>query len=447
MERQYIREINRLDNEYHSLRNQAMAANMANGGAVSREEGKLYQKAAEVCARAASMSVGAAQDRWIERQIDCEGELRHIVEILNPRAVKNMEAAAEAKKKSGTASGRQTEGGTTGGAPGNASGNASGNPAAGGGKASGNPAAGGRDEISEETVASWFREAPKTGFECVAGMEGLKALMERIIRDIGNASLNAFFEMETVQSFFFYGLPGCGKTFLLEAFAHELIERFDFKYMCLSGADIHESLVGRTEKIIKRMFEEAEKNAPCILFIDEIDGVCGNRKKSHQPAHVISATNQFLTSYNDLIKSDKQVIFIGATNNPEDVDIAMLDRVELIEVELPDAAARANYFRMRLEHIIRNEEGFSYEDMAGQTEDFNYRDLRKFTARLKKELVTEIGVSYGNDTAAATEAMKNNVFCLRGETFKKVREEYHLLPKDTGHLKQWAQSAMEELGG
>ncbi len=61
--------------------------------------------------------------------------------------------------------------------------------------------------------------------------------------------------------------------------------------------------------------------------------------------------------------------------------------------------------------------------------------------------MTEIGVSYGNDTAAATEAMKNNAFCLRGETFKKVREEYHLLPKDTGHLKQWAQSAMEELGG
>ena len=444
MERQYIREINRLDNEYHSLRNQAMAANMANGGAVSREEGKLYQKAAEVCARAASMSVSAAQDKWIERQIDCEGELRHIVEILNPRAVKNMDAetaAAQAKKKNAAASGQQAEGGSGGKAPGS--------PAAGGngGKAPGNPAAGGRDEISEETVASWFREAPKTGFEGVAGMEDLKALMERIIRDIGNASLNAFFEMETVQSFFFYGLPGCGKTFLLEAFAHELIGRFGFKYMSLSGADIHESLVGRTEKIIKRMFEEAEKNAPCILFIDEIDGVCGNRKKSHQPAHVISATNQFLTSYNDLIKSDKQVIFIGATNNPEDVDIAMLDRVELIEVDLPDAAARANYFKMRLEHIIRNEEGFSYEDMAAQTEDFNYRDLRKFTARLKKELVTEIGVSYGNDTAAATKAMEDNAFCLKGETFRKVREEYHLLPKDTDHLKKWAQSAMEELGG
>lgn len=445
MERQYIREINRLDNEYHSLRNQALAANMANAGNASREEGKLYQRAAEICAKAASMSVGAAQDRWIERQIECESELRHIVEILNPRAIREMETAraAEAAKKKEASSGRET-----GGVGNENSGNGSGgNEAGGSGKTAPKAAADKREEISEETVAAWFKEAPRTGFEGVAGMEELKALMERIIRDIGNASLNAFFEMETVQSFFFYGLPGCGKTFLLEAFAHELIKRFGFKYMSLSGADIHESLVGRTEKIIKRMFEEAEKNAPCILFIDEIDGVCGNRKKSHQPAHVISATNQFLTSYNDLIKSDKQVIFIGATNNPEDVDIAMLDRVELIEVSLPDKEARANYFKMRLEHILKNEDGFTYEDMGEATEDFNYRDLRKFVARLKKELVTEIGVCYGTDMEAAKTAMKEAAFCLKEASFKKVREEYHLLPKDTSHMKKWAQSTMEELGG
>ena len=422
MERQYIREINRLDNEYHSLQNQALAVNMANAGNVSREEGKLYQKAAEICAKAAAMSVGAAQDRWIERQVECESELRHIVEILNPRAIREM--GASSGKEAGT--GEKETGGSGKAAP---------------------RAADKKDEISEETVASWFKETPKNGFEGVAGMEELKTLMERIIRDIGNASLNAFFEMETVQSFFFYGLPGCGKTFLLEAFAHELIKRFGFKYMSLSGADIHESLVGRTEKIIKRMFEEAEKNAPCILFIDEIDGVCGNRKKSHQPAHVISATNQFLTSYNDLIKSDKQVIFIGATNNPEDVDIAMLDRVELIEVSLPDQEARANYFKMRLEHILKNETGFTYEHMGEATGDFNYRDLRKFVARLKKELVTEVGVCYGNDTEEAKEAMRNGVFCLKEDVFKKVREEYHLLPKDMSHMKKWAQSAMEELGG
>lgn len=429
MERQYVREINRLDNEYHSLMNQAIAVNIANGGSPSREEGKLYQKAAEICAKAASMSIQSAQERWIERQIDCESNLRHIVELLNPRAIRRVEIEQESEEENNDsvpapktdAAKKQTE----------------------------KQAADKKEkgEISEETVAAWFRESPATGFEGVAGMEELKIQMERIIRDVGNAKLNEFFEMETVQSFFFYGLPGCGKTFLLEAFAHELIKRFNFKYMSLSGADIHESLVGRTEKIIQRMFKEAEKNAPCILFIDEIDGVCGNRKKSHQPAHVISATNQFLTSYNELIKSDKQIIFIGATNNPEDVDVAMLDRVELIEVDLPDKAARANYFKMRLGHIIQNESGLTYDDMAELTENFNYRDLRKFVARLKKELVTEIGINYGNDTTSAVEAVQKNTFCLRRKTFEKIREEYHLLPKDMSHIRKWAQNTVDELGG
>ena len=431
MERQYVREINRLDNEYHSLMNQAVAVNIANGGNPSREEGKLYQKAAEICAKAASMSIHSAQERWVERQIDCESNLRHIVELLNPRAIRNMEMEQAAEKADKNNRSEPVPKADTAK------------------KGVEKQAADKKEkgEISEETVAAWFREAPAIGFEGVAGMEGLKIQMERIIRDVGNAKLNAFFEMETVQSFFFYGLPGCGKTFLLEAFAHELIKRFNFKYMSLSGADIHESLVGRTEKIIQRMFKEAEKNAPCILFIDEIDGVCGNRKKSHQPAHVISATNQFLTSYNELIKSDKQIIFIGATNNPEDVDIAMLDRVELIEVDLPDKEARANYFKMRLGHIIQNESGLTYADMAELTEDFNYRDLRKFVARLKKELVTEIGINYGNDTASAMEAVKQSTFCLRRKTFEKIREEYHLLPKDMSHIRKWAQSTVDELGG
>ena len=430
----YYRDMNRLNNEYHALMDQAASVSLSNSGVPTRAEARLYQRAAEICAQGAANSTQELQIKWMERQRECEQNIRHIVQALNPDILRRSRPAADASAAVSNQPKAEPEAGNRG---------------AGDKK----PVRDGKKEkrsksdvISEETVASWFKDPPRQTFEQVAGMEDLKRQMERIVLDIGNSELNALLEMETVQSFFFYGLPGCGKTFLVEAFANELVSKYGFKYMSLSGSDIHESLVGVTEKIIDRMFEEARKNAPCILFVDEIDGVCVNRNSPNLPAHVTSATNAFLTGFNDMSKAEEQIIFIGATNHPKNVDPAMLDRVEMIAVSLPDINARANYFRMQLDHIIQLEEGFTYEEMSEECFHFSYRDLRKLTSRVKKEIKTRVGEVYGNNDAAAAEAIRNGSFRLERETFLAVRDGYPLQPKDESEMFEWASQMEKDLG-
>ena len=122
----------------------------------------------------------------------------------------------------------------------------------------------------------------------------------------------------------------------------------DYKYLKLCGADILSRFVGDGEKVVKRLFEEARDNAPCIVFVDEIDGVCKDRNLPNLPEYSRTLTTAFLEGYNSIIETTlkseenqepKPIIFIGATNYPGLVDNAMMDRVELLRVPLPDTEA------------------------------------------------------------------------------------------------------------
>ena len=80
----YYRDMNRLNNEYHSLMDQAASVSLSNSGAPTRAEAKLYQRAAEICAQGAANSTRELQTQWMERQRECEQNIRRIVQALNP---------------------------------------------------------------------------------------------------------------------------------------------------------------------------------------------------------------------------------------------------------------------------------------------------------------------------------------------------------------------------
>ena len=130
------------------------------------------------------------------------------------------------------------------------------------------------DGISDEVVKSWFpEEGPKHGFDKVSGMLPLVRKLRHYVFNVAASRFKEHMDVGSTHSFFLYGPPGCGKTFIIEAFIHELMKQ-GYSYMTLSGADIHASLVGEAEKRVERAFLEARRHAPCILFIDEIDSVC-----------------------------------------------------------------------------------------------------------------------------------------------------------------------------
>lgn len=400
----YLTEVSRLSNEYKALMVQAKNVRIQNEDVPSRKEAELYKRAVEVAEKLANMSIGDAYLFWSDRQQEASVKFSEISEY----------ALQLARQKNGDD--RIPDNGTRGTGP------------SGSGTNTGKKRTS-RNDVPADVVEGWFKDPPTHGFEAVAGMEELIEKLRGCVRDVASSKIRQYLQMETVHSFFLYGPPGCGKTFISQAFAHELMKQ-GYKYMSLSGGDIHNSLVGESEKYVERAFREAEEQAPCIIFIDEIDGVCRNRSLPNLPAHMMSTTTAFLTGYNSITHSKKSIIFIGATNYPDLVDNAMLDRVELIPLPLPDLKVRAHTFEMQFGNLLHNEPGFDYMDMADQTDNYNQRDIRRLCSNIKELVAKQIQAAYPDDEDAAEEAMKSGAFCLTRDLFMEALRAYHPSKKD-----------------
>ena len=300
----------------------------------------------------------------------------------------------------------------------------------------------GKEEIDTE---AWFRPSPKHGFDDVAGMESIKAKLSVNIGDAKYIELKKSLNLKNLNGFFFYGPPGCGKTYIVEAFANELIKS-GYHYICLDAKDILNKYVGGAEKIVGRLMELAEESAPCIVFIDELDGVCKNRSLPNLPEYASSITTAFLTGYNRLVSSDKEIIFIGASNYPEKVDSAMLSRMELIRIPLPDKAAREG----NLKYAFSKSElqcTMPVEEMAAMTENFDCRDLNSLVENCLKK-VFEILKGRYPDGASAAEALRKGEVVLDRELFQEIFDEYMPFPKeaDRKRLEAWEKEIYKEKG-
>ncbi len=285
--------------------------------------------------------------------------------------------------------------------------------------------------ITQKMIDSWFEKKPNHGFAEIAGMKDVKKKMERCLQIIEWNKVRKRLKMSTVQSFFFVGPPGCGKTYIAEAFTYELMERYHYKYMYLSGADIHSRYVGDAEKIVKKAFEVAAQNAPCIMFIDEFDSVCRNRSASNLPEHVMSTTNAFLNAFSKLkstVTYEKPVIFVAATNYPQNVDGAMLDRVELIPIFLPDEEAREHAFERKLEEM-----DIPYEldcaEIAEITEKYNYRDIDRMMDAIKDLFFDQLKDNFVMEKDAL-DMIEDKTFVISKEMFDEVCRICVPSPKD-----------------
>ena len=140
-----------------------------------------------------------------------------------------------------------------------------------------------------------------------------------------------------------YGPPGCGKTFI----ARKIAEKLAFNFVEIKPGDLASIYVHGTQEKIKEVFEEAAKNAPTVLFFDELDAFAPKREVTDH--HYSAEVNEFLVRLNNC--SDQKILVIGATNYIERVDEAVTraGRMELhYFVGLPDFAARAELFRQHL---------------------------------------------------------------------------------------------------
>ena len=298
------------------------------------------------------------------------------------------------------------------------------------------------EEELDRLSQKWFKEAPKHSFADVSGMSELKNKLKMCLDDSKATDLSDYLGIPRLNSYFFVGPPGCGKTFIIEAFAHELMEE-NYQFISILGSDIISRYVGAAEKSVTRLFEEADKNAPCIVFIDEIDSLCKNRSLPNLPEYAANITTSFLTGYNRIHSNDSKIIFIAATNYPNRVDVAMLDRTEIVRVPLPDADAREAAFCKHFEGKITLQGNFTFREMAEKTPMYNYRDIERLTTAVKRAVFREV-LDLFKDSQTAVRILSEGKFKLNRSRFDDILSKFKPSPKETilRDLRQWERDVL-----
>ncbi|RNF04193.1 AAA family ATPase-like protein [Trypanosoma conorhini] len=182
-------------------------------------------------------------------------------------------------------------------------------------------------------------EAKKTLQDCVAWCLGKQQWVFRK------------FKLSPPRGVLLYGPPGCSKTMLAKALANES----KMNFISVKGPEVFSKWVGDSEKAVRDIFTRARSVAPCVVFIDELDGMCGHRGRGGVSDRVIS---QFLTELDGLPaaldENSDALVFVAATNRPDNIDTAVLrpGRIDRkVYVGLPDASERRAIVRIHFSRI------------------------------------------------------------------------------------------------
>lgn len=290
--------------------------------------------------------------------------------------------------------------------------------------------------ISRDTIQKWYKDKPNTTFDDLLGMEALKARLRDEIAQILDPANPA-----PSRSYFFYGLPGTGKTLAIRAFVRELMDA-GYRCISLSGGDSFTSYVGEAEKTVYTAFQEAMDNAPCVIVLDEIENICLDRFAPSTASHQMNLTVAILSSWRAMLRSGKPVILLTASCHPQLVDEMFIRNSRCIRFDLPDAAARSICFSRMLQNLPL-EEGFSFQDMAKATPNYSFRYLSRLheeiTLLLKDALYSKYTVldPDGNvnreaSDKACVEALTSGRFPITRAMFEAALRAYP--PSDKSRL-------------
>ncbi|KAI8068049.1 peptidase family M41-domain-containing protein [Gongronella butleri] len=237
----------------------------------------------------------------------------------------------------------------------------------------------------------------KVKFKDVAGADEAKEEIMEFVKFLKNPALYERLGASIPRGAILSGPPGTGKTLLAKATAGEA----GVPFLSVSGSEFVEMFVGVGPSRVRDMFATAKKNAPCIIFVDEIDAIGKTRGKSGQMGgndERESTLNQLLVEM-DGFDSDAHVVVLAGTNRPDVLDPALLrpgrfDRH--IHVDRPDIGGRADIFKVHLKPIRTNEDMDALsKKLAALTPGFSGADIHNvcneaalIAARSGKDSVT-----------------------------------------------------------
>ncbi len=236
---------------------------------------------------------------------------------------------------------------------------------------------------------------PTVTYEDIGGLgEEVKKVREMIELPLRHPELFERLGIEAPKGVLLHGPPGTGKTLLAKAVAGETNSNF----FSLSGPEIMSKYYGQSEENLREIFDEADENAPSIIFIDEIDSIAPKRDEvsGEQERRIVAQ----MLSLMDGLKSRGKVVVIGATNRPNAIDPALrrpgrFDRE--VEIGIPDKKGRLEVLQIHtrgmpladdvdMEKMAEITHGYSGADLAALSREAGMRAIRRILPSLNVEI-------------------------------------------------------------
>jgi cell division protease FtsH len=281
--------------------------------------------------------------------------------------------------------------------------------------------------------AKLHEDSKKTDFSDVAGLKEEKEEVRELIDFLKNPKKFQRLGARIPKGVLLVGPPGTGKTLLARAVAGEANVPFYY----ISGSDFVELFVGVGASRVRDMFRQAKNNAPCLIFIDEIDAVGRQRGTGLGGGHDEreQTLNQLLTEM-DGFGSNEGIIIIAATNRADVLDPALLrpgrfDRQ--ITVNLPDVKAREEILAVHAKNKVLGK-GITLENLAKRTPGFSGADLENLlneaallAVRRNKEYITMSEIDEATDRVLMGPAKVSKKYSEQEKRLVSFHEAGHVV--------------------
>jgi len=213
-------------------------------------------------------------------------------------------------------------------------------------------------------------EKPNVKWSDVAGLENAKeSITEAVILPLKYPQL--FLNITPWQGILLYGPPGTGKSYIAKAVATES----DSTFFSISSADLISKWQGESEKLVRTLFQMARKAKPSIVFIDEIDSLCGSRSEGENDS-TRRVKTEFLVQMDGVGKESQGILILGATNLPYSLDSAIRRRFQKrIYIPLPDKQARIEIFKIHIGKVVNDLDKKNFEALGDKTEGYSGSDI------------------------------------------------------------------------
>ncbi len=276
--------------------------------------------------------------------------------------------------------------------------------------------------LKEDTV-------PEVTYEDVGGLEEeVKKVREMVELPLKHPEVFERLGIDPPKGVLLHGPPGTGKTLLAKAVANETMAHF----ILINGPEIMSKYYGQSEENLRKKFEEAEKNAPAIVFIDEIDAIASKREETH--GEVEKRVVAQLLAMMDGLKSRGKVVVIAASNIPNALDPALrrpgrFDRE--IEIGVPTKEGRNNILKIHtrnmplqksvnLKRISEVTHGFVGADLAALSKEAAMIVLRRILPELKMDQDEEIPKDTLEKMVVTQEDFVNALRVVRPSALREV---------------------------